>query len=67
MSGFTWRQERDSELYFPSPTDFRMVSLSAPGNKLQPGHFTRAVTDAGVKTEESTPHPGKPSEMGLSV
>lgn len=70
MCRFTWRQERDSELSFPNPTFFHMTShsqQSAPGNKLQPGQSPRGITEAGAETDESTPHPGKPSGMGLST
>lgn len=69
MCIFTWRQERDSELSFPNPTNFRVIcppflSRVLQEIKLQPGQFPRGVKEAGVETK-NTPQPGKPSEMGL--
>lgn len=68
---FTWRQERVSELSFPNPTNFHMTSYPILSRALQEINysslqFLRGVMEAGAKTE-STPHPGKPSEMELSV
>lgn len=51
--------------FFSQPHWFPRGLPFPAGNKLHPGQFPKGVTEAGAETAESTPNPGKPSEMGL--